>query len=122
MQGYFMSDEAEKAATGNLVETFTAANSACAKLENEMSSLGKELEGLAQALKYPKNHRFEISSGDIRVWEDVSGPPFVRRGRLTSQQYTFQTLSDLVASYTRARKDKEESAARLKTIGIPIAE
>lgn len=121
-RGYFVSDEAENAATANLVKTFREANSAHAKLEGEMASLAKELDGLVGALKYPKKHHFEVHQDDVRVWEDVSGPPYVRRGRVTSQQYDFKNLSELIVNYEQARKDKEESVARLKSIGIPVAE
>ena len=116
-----MSDDAENAATSRVVETFATANSACAKLEGEMSVLGKELEGLARALSHPKKHFFEAGKDDVRVWEDVNGPSFTKRARITAEQYNFQNLSDLLSNYGRARKDREESAARLKSMGIPVA-
>jgi hypothetical protein len=85
-----------------------------------MVALAKEPDGLVGALKCPKRHSFEVQKGDVRIWEDVNGPPFMRRSYLTAQQYSFQNLSELVISYMQARKDKEESAVRLKSIGIPL--
>ena len=121
VRGYFVSDDAENAATSRVVETFATANSACAKFEGEMSVLGKELEGLVRALSHPKKHVFEVGKDDVRVWEDMNGSPFTKRARITAEQYNFQNLSDLLSNYGRARKDREESAARLKSMGIPVA-
>jgi len=59
---------------------------------------------------------------ELGIWEDVNGPPFAKRVNLTSQQYNFPNLGDLVSNYGKAREEKEESAARLKSIGIPVAE
>lgn len=60
--GYFVSDEAENAATAKVIARFKEAKEAKARLEGEMTALSEKLAAFARVLAHPSDYPFRVSA------------------------------------------------------------
>jgi hypothetical protein len=124
MGSYFVSEEAENAAINNVIRTFKAAKEAKAALEGQMSALGEKLSLLAAVLRSPSEYPFRVGLTDLTVGQprqEGAAPrrPFVS---LDASDLDWQRIREMFMNYDKAREDKRESMARLKNMGLDIAE
>jgi hypothetical protein len=122
--GYFVSDEAENAATQKVIARFKSAKEAKARLEGEMSDLSEKLLVFAKALARPGDYRFLLGRTDLTVGQPIQEGAAPRRPvvRLESSDLDWQRIGETISSYEKARDDKRESAAQLRNMGLDIAE
>ncbi len=120
-----MSDEAENAATQKVVEQFRTSKEAKARLEGEMSALGEKLSAFAKALARPGEYLFRVDGGGVTVGQPIEeGRTPLRRpvARLEPSDMDWQWLTETLTNYNKACVDKRDSAARLRQMGLDIAE
>ena len=121
---YFVSEEAENAATRQIIESFKQAKEAKAKLEGQMSVLGDRLANSGRVLKRPGEYSFLVNRADITVGHpsEMGNPPRRPVVRVEADDLKWESVMEMVSSYDRARSAKAESAARLRNMGLDIAE
>lgn len=121
---YFVSDEAENAATRQVIDSFKQAKEAKAKLEGQMSALGDRLAEFARVLKRPGEYRFLVSRADITVGHptEMGNPPRRPVVRVEPDDLKWEAVVEMVSNYDKARTAKAESAARLRNMGLDIAD
>jgi hypothetical protein len=116
---YFVSDEAENAATQRVITQFKSAKEAKAKLEGELSALSEKFSAFAKVLARPSDYPFRVERNSITVGtppeEGPARRPFVR---LDPSDLDWQHLSETLTNYEKARTDKKDAAARLKNMGL----
>jgi hypothetical protein len=120
MQGYFMSDDAEKAAKWNIVEQQREAKEHLLALESEMTTLGEQWLAFGVALKSPGNYVFDITGSTITLGQHNAG---LRQplGWLTSTGYpSWERFSELLTDYQETSKKKADLTAKLREAGFSI--
>jgi hypothetical protein len=119
--GYFVSEEAENAATQKIIETFKFSKEAKARLEGTMNALGDKLAEFAKVLKNPSAYAFRIDQNGMTVGQ-LGGE--LRRPvmQLDQSDLDWQRLNEMLTNYDKARADKKQSAVRLRDMGLDISE
>lgn len=122
--GYFVSDQAENAATEKVIARYKTAKEAKARLEGEMSALSEKLSAFAKVLARPGDYRFLIERTGVTVGQAIRDGELPRRpvARLEPSDLDWASLMETLTNYDKAREDKRDSAARLRNMGLDIAE
>jgi hypothetical protein len=118
---YFMSDQAENAATAQIIESARAAKEAKTRLEAKMKVLGESLDAFAKALRTPDDNVFDVDSNAITVGRHGSA---IERplARLTPADIDWKDLCDTLRGFNRATEEKRDGIAKLKAIGLSLSE
>jgi hypothetical protein len=119
MQGYFMSDESEKAAKWNVVEQYREAKEHLLALESEMTHLGEQWLAFGEALKSPSNYVFDTTGGAIALGQHNAG---LRHplGRLTSADVNWERFTALLVDYQKTSQKRTELTGKLHDAGFSI--
>jgi len=119
---YFVSQEAENAATDGVIKRYKAAKEATAALENQMSELSEKLSTFATVLKHPKDYRFLPTSYDLTVGQAIKEGDSPKRPVVVLQatDLDLKHVSEMVVNYEKARTDKVKTGARLHDMGLDL--
>jgi hypothetical protein len=116
-RGYFMSDEAEKAAKFEILERHAKAKSRLAALEDQMSQKGQELTRFAETLKSPSQHAFSVVRNlNIAVQRKSQS---TKVAELWKQTMDWDALCELIDDYEQTKRDLSELDGRVQALGIP---
>ncbi len=119
MQGYFMSDEAEKAAKWNVVEQFNEAKEHLLALESVMTNLGKQWAAFSEALKEPNIFVFDVTKNVVTLGQSNAG---LRRplGQLTPGDMNWEKFCALLTDYQETSRKKTELICKLHDAGLSV--
>ncbi len=95
-RGYFVSDEAEKAAKWDAFEEYRQAKQRLFALETVMTKLGKSLDGFAYAIQHPKEHKFLVNVEDVTVAKQLQQGAVVH---VTKADLDWNAVSNLISDY-----------------------
>ena len=115
--GYFVSDEAEKAAIGDAFQRFQEAARRADLLTIEMDKIGKELGVLAEALRHPQNFALLPEASKLTIGRPNAAltnmAPTRPLSELPESYLNWDNLRRLIVSYQEAVATKTELALRL---------
>ena len=110
--GYFVSDEAEKAALGDAFQRYQEAERKANLFAIEMGKIGKRLTVLAQALLYPQTYallpeaaKLTIGKRDVALTRPLAEIP--------DSYLNWENIRRLILDYQEATASRIELAARL---------
>ncbi len=118
-RGYFMTEEAEKAAKWDAVEQLQKAKARLLALETEMIRIGKELIAFGSSLQNPRAYVFDVTSDAVTLGKQGGGGLGRPLGRLTPDIVDWGNFCSLLNDYDDATKEKAELTARLGEAGFP---
>lgn len=108
-RGYFVSDEAEKAANWDAVQEFRELKRHRDSITDAMARLGKGLGDFAYVLQHPRDCAF-----DARPTEIVVGREQRAIARVDSIQLNWETVSRLITDYITTMKRIAELKPRFR--------
>ena len=114
---YFVTNESEQAGMQAIAERYKNASAAKANLGGQMNELAEKLAKVSEALKFPGTYAIRADASEIVIARDRHPV-----ARLEPADINWQRLIDLFNGYDKANRDKKESAARLKDMGLPVEE
>ena len=110
--GYFVSEEAEKAAVGDAFQRFQEATRRADLLTIEMGKIGKELGVLSDALKRPQDFALLLETSRLTIGKQNAGltRPL---SELPESYLNWDNLSRLIMDYQEAVATKTELSGLL---------
>jgi hypothetical protein len=113
--GYFVSDQAEKAAKWEAVEEFRERKQHLLVLQNEMLKIGREWEPFANALKSPKSFYFKVEAENITVL--YSQQSSQTTAQIPRTHLDWGTLSKLLSDYQATTERIKELEPQFRDLG-----
>ena len=112
-----MSDEAEKAARYDIIETHESAKRRLATLEHVMAKLGERMANFGDTLKYPSRCVFAVDPNlDIRVKRDDTQLKIT--AQLSKEHMEWESMCRLILDYQQTKQEVARLAGRVRGLGL----